>query len=59
MKLCGVLMDAAFQLLSGNWKLETVFGGFCAPEITLMIGLAPAGVHDLLYRNSGLKEQFY
>jgi hypothetical protein len=51
-------MDAvqlfSFSLETGNWKLETVFRGCCAPE-GILVGLAPAGVHDLLYRNSGAK----
>src|SRR5882724_12672002 len=43
-------------LATGNRQPATVFRGFCAPE-DILIGLAPAGVHDLLYRNSGWKEQ--
>src|SRR3954465_2121669 len=53
---CGLLADV-FQpssrtLATDHWQLTTVFRGCCAP-VGILVGLAPAGVHDLLYRNSG------
>src|SRR3954471_4864018 len=60
-EMCGVLVDVlqlfSFSLETGNSKLETVFRGCCAPGWIGFVGLAPAGVHDLLYRNSGPPDQ--
>src|SRR5438477_3124277 len=53
--LCGRLVDvlrpSSRTLATDHCQLTTVFRGFCAPE-DILIGLAPAGVHDLLYRKS-------
>src|SRR4051812_24185980 len=57
---CGVNVSAvqpsSLFLTTGHWRLTTVFRGCCAPEGN-RVGLAPAGVHDLLYRNSGVLGQ--
>src|SRR5438270_14064523 len=50
--LMEILQPGCCSLATGHWQLAADFGGCCAP-IGILVGLGPAGVHDLLYRNSG------
>src|SRR3954470_11746387 len=49
--LVAALQPSGRTLATGHWQLAADFGGCCAP-VGILVGLAPAGVHDLLYRNS-------